>query len=143
MGLSRGFTVPYPRKARKITSHQKNSKAFVCAHFSLHNFLSLCLSQSLSFLVFVFYSIGALSYRFVRSAQQSGVRAHCSADSCARCPWPALQTPFGERRKKVWGTANHSMARLFGGDWRKFEGTFYYIRNLAPFLLHRGPCGTV
>jgi hypothetical protein len=36
LGLSRCFTVPYPCKTRKITSHQRNSKrGFVCTHLSL------------------------------------------------------------------------------------------------------------
>jgi hypothetical protein len=32
--------------------------------------------------------------RFVSSAQQSGLTSHYSADSQARCPSPALQTPY-------------------------------------------------
>ena len=85
--------------------------------------LSLSLTfTSQSLLAFVFYSISALSYlsrartsaprrsqatllycfslrcsrrsRFVRPTQSSGVTSHYSVGSRARCPCPALQTPY-------------------------------------------------
>ena len=91
--------------------------------FQLFHTLSLSLSlQSKCFLAFVFYNISALSYlprartsaprrfqgtllycftlqcsrrsRFVRPTQSSGVTSHYSVGSRARCPCPALQTPY-------------------------------------------------
>ena len=120
-GLSRCFTVPYPVQGSRVTiTPEKHQKGSFCAHFSFHNSVSLALSSQ-SFLAFVLYSISALSYlprartsvprrspatllycfgwrcsrrsRFVRSAQSSGVTSHYSADSQARCPCLALQTP--------------------------------------------------
>ena len=48
VGLLRCFSVPYPFKARKITSHQRNSKKGLFVHTSLsttlHNSPSLSLS---------------------------------------------------------------------------------------------------
>ena len=44
-GLSRCFTVPYPLQGSQVTiTPEKILKGFVCAHFSLHNSLSLSLS---------------------------------------------------------------------------------------------------
>jgi hypothetical protein len=114
-----------PCKVRKLPSHQRNSKkGFVCAHFSLHDPLSLSLSpvKVKEFQLSFFYNIIALSYlprartsaprrfqgtllycftlqcsrssRFVRPTQSSGVTSHYSVDSRARCPCPALQTPY-------------------------------------------------
>ena len=117
-------TVPYPLQGSQVTITPEKTlkRGFVCAHFSLHDPLSLSLSPVKVFLAFVFYNISALSYlprartsaprrfqgtllycftlqcsrrsRFVRPTQSSGVTSHYSAGSRARCPCPALQTPY-------------------------------------------------
>ena len=103
---------------------RNSKKGFVCGHFSLHDPLSLSLSpvKVKEFHLSFFYNIIALSYlprartsaprrfqgtllycftlqcsrssRFVRPTQSSGVTSHYSVDSRARCPCPALQTPY-------------------------------------------------
>ncbi len=55
--LSHCFTVPYPCKTRKITSHQRNSKKGLFVHTSLSTTLSLSLS-----LKFEFFSHGQQSF---------------------------------------------------------------------------------
>ncbi len=54
-----------PCKVHKLPSHQRNSKkGFVCAHFSLHDPLSLSLSpvKVKVFQISIFYNISALIY---------------------------------------------------------------------------------
>ena len=125
-GLSRCFncSIPLARFASYHHTRETLKRGFVCAHFSLHDPLSLSLSpvKVKEFQLSFFYNIIALSYlprartsaprrfqgtllycftlqcsrssRFVRPTQSSGVTSHYSVDSRARCPCPALQTPY-------------------------------------------------
>ena len=119
-----------PCKVRKLSSHQRNSKKGSFVHTPLSK-LSLSLTfTSQSLLAFVFYGISALSYlprartsaprrsqatllycfslrcsrrsRFVRPTQSSGVTSHYSVGSRARCPCPALQTPYIYTTSYYW-----------------------------------------
>ena len=66
VGLTRCFTVPYPCQARKITSHQRNSKKGLLVHTSpctpLHNSPFFSLSQTRDFQLSFFTLISAVSH---------------------------------------------------------------------------------
>ena len=62
VGLSHCFTVPYPCKVHKITSHQRNSKKVLFVHTSLTTPVHSTLSQSRCVLFSFFTLISGLSY---------------------------------------------------------------------------------
>ena len=122
-GLSRCFNCSIPRARFTSYHHTRETlkRARSCTLLSLQLSLSLIFTSQ-SLLAFVFYSIISFSYlsrartsdprrsqdtllycftlrcsrrsRLVRSTQSSGVTSHYSVDSRARCPCPALQTPY-------------------------------------------------
>jgi hypothetical protein len=130
-GLSRCFNCSIPRARFASYHHTRETlkRARSCTLLSPQLSLSLTFTSQ-SLLAFVFYSISALSYlprartsaprrsqatllycfslrcsrrsRFVRPTQSSGVTSHYSVGSRARCPCPALQTPYIYTTSYYW-----------------------------------------